>query len=234
MSISSNYTEEAIVGRESLFRRKLTQLRTTGEIKRVSANHNQTGFKDIEQCIYLNNLNSSWVHGDPRQIEKIALLDSITELYNHDTINRMLKIEVKRALRYKKELALLVITLDCLTRVAKYGSPDSCDIVLKKAAQSLMQTIRDVDIPGRYDREHFLVICPETTAAGAVCLAERLCHQIASQESHDVNQNWHITLSIGIAAFPLPAQNDQQILHLAFNALSVALQSGGNRVSLAQ
>ena len=34
MSISSNYSEEALVGRESLFRRKLSQLRTTGEIKR--------------------------------------------------------------------------------------------------------------------------------------------------------------------------------------------------------
>src|SRR5271170_4698230 len=114
MSISSNYSEEAIVGRESLFRRKLSQLRTTGEIKRMSTNNNQAGFKEIEQSIYLANVNSNWVHSDPRQLEKVALLDSLTELYNHDTINRMLKDEVKRALRYKKELSLLIITIDCL------------------------------------------------------------------------------------------------------------------------
>ena len=58
------------------------------------------------------------IHGDPRQLEKLALLDSLTELYNHDTINRMLKDEVQRALRYKRELSLYChYSLDCLTHL---------------------------------------------------------------------------------------------------------------------
>ncbi len=234
MSISSNYSEEAVVGRESLFRRKLSQLRTTGEIKRMSANNKQAGFKEIEQSLYLNNLNSNWLNSDPRQLEKLALLDAVTELYNHDTISRMFKDEVKRALRYKKALALLIINLDCLEQVTKYGGPVAYDSVLKRTAQSLMQMIRDVDIPGRYDREHLLIVCPETTAEGASCLAERLCQQIGSQRSSDISQSWHISLSIGIAAFPSQAQNDEQMLKFAFKALKSALQSGGNRVNLVQ
>ena len=101
MSIS-NYNEEAIVGRESLFRQKLMQLRTTGEIKRKTINNHHTGFKEIEQSLHLKNLNASWVHGDPRQLERLALLDCLTELYNHDTINRMLRDEIKRNFALQK------------------------------------------------------------------------------------------------------------------------------------
>lgn len=51
MSISSNYSEEALVGRESLFRQKLSQLRTTGEIRRMAVSSKQTGFKEMENRI---------------------------------------------------------------------------------------------------------------------------------------------------------------------------------------
>jgi diguanylate cyclase (GGDEF)-like protein len=233
MSISSNYSEEAIVGRESLFRRKLTQLRTTGEIKRVSANNNHAGFKEIEQTIYVNNINSNWAHSDPRQLEKLALLDSLTELYNHDTINRMLKDELKRALRYKKELSLLVITLDCLAQ-ATNCSNSACDSILKKTAQSVMQIVRDVDIPGRFDREHFFIVCPETGEAGAASLAKRLCHRVGAEQNFDINPQWDTTVSIGVVTFPTPAQNDQQMLNLGFQALRSALKSGGNTFTLAR
>jgi diguanylate cyclase (GGDEF)-like protein len=231
MTISSNYSEEALVGRESLFRRKLSQLRTTGEIKKSNANIGHTGFKEIEQSIYMNNISTNWVHGDPRQLEKLALLDSLTELYNHDTLNRMLKDEVKRAIRYKKELSLLAITIDCLSQISKCN--EATDALLKKTAQSLMQMIRDVDIPGRYDRERILIICPETSAAGAIRLAERLCYQTASAKNFDINQNWDVSISVGAVTFPNPAQNDQQLLNLALNALKTAERAGGNRFCIA-
>ncbi len=230
MSTSSNYIEEALVGRESLFRRKLSQLRTTGEIKRMSNSHVQSGFKELEQNVYLNNVSANLLNCDPRQLEKVALLDSLTELYNHDTIKRMLKDEVKRALRYKRDLSTLAITLDCSTKISRYG--DDCDVLLKKTAQNIMHVVRDVDIPGRYDRERILIICPETSISGAVCLAQRLCHQISAQQNLDVNQNWDVTISVGVSSFPMPAQNDQQLLDLAFSALSLARQSGGNAVKV--
>ena len=47
--------------------------------------------------------------------------------------------------------------------------------LLKAVAQYLMKSVREVDIPGRYDLDHFLIVCPETNMDGALSLAGRLC-----------------------------------------------------------
>lgn len=232
MTISSNYSEEAIVGRESLFRRKLGQLRSTGEIKRITNKAEKSGFKEIEQNIYLNNVSAHWSNSDARQLEKVALLDSLTELYNHDTIIRMLKNETKRALRYKRDLSLLSVKIDCLNRTAKMHMDAVYDSVLKGTTQTLLGMIRDVDIPGRYDIDRILIICPETGAAGAYSLAERLRQNISLQSG--LNYNQHLTISIGIASFFAPARNDEQLSTLALNALNECILAGGNTIRLAK
>ena len=119
MTSSSNYSEEALFARDSLFRQKLSQLRNTGEIQRMTVLSTQAGLKEMEQSIYLNNAGSTFVQGDPRQLEKLALLDSITEFYNHDTISRLLKNEIKRCRRYQRELSVLAITIDSLSQIEK-------------------------------------------------------------------------------------------------------------------
>jgi len=234
MTMSSNYSEEALFARESLFRQKLNKLRTTGEIQRMSRSCAQSGFKEIEQNFYLNNTSTILAHENPRQLEKLALLDSLTELYNHDTISRMLKDEVRRAQRYKKEVSVLALTIDNFPEVTKQGGPIACDFILKATAQMLMQSIRDVDIPGRYDRDHFIFICPETTLTGATCLANRLCNNVSSERIAEGGKQWQITISIGIASFPDTAQNEQQLLDLAFRSLILAERSGGNNYHVVQ
>jgi len=228
MTNSPNYSEDALFARESLFRQKLSQLRNTGEIRRATESSIQAGIREMKQGLYLKNVGSTFEQGDPRQLEKLALLDSLTELYNHDTITRMLKDEVKRSQRYKKETSILVIGLDFLTYTENQGGPIAADSVLKAAAQLVMDTIRDVDLPGRYNRDHFLLVCPETPLVGALCLAERLCRLTCTERFSKMEESWKITFSIGLAALFEPAENDEQLLHLAFQALSLVEQSGGN------
>ena len=226
--MATNYNEQAICGRESLFRQKLNQLRNTGEIRRMAVASNQAGLKEIEQSIYLKNTDTTLAQSDPRRLEKLALLDSLTELYNHSTTSRLLKDEVRRAQRYKNDLSVLVITIDSMHAIAKQNSPFVCDSILKATAQILMRCIRDIDIPGRYNRDHLILVCPETEPLGAACLAERLCNQIKAEDISDMEKTWHITASIGISTFPQPAQNDEQLIHLALQSLQLAEQKGGN------
>ena len=58
MNHSSNYSEEALFARESLFRQRLSQLRNTGEIKRQTVSTTQAGVKELEQRIYLKNVDT--------------------------------------------------------------------------------------------------------------------------------------------------------------------------------
>ena len=89
-----------------------------------------------------------------------------------------------------------------------------------------MQMVRDVDIPGRYDRERIIVICPETSVSGAerllsrkIVSANRYSTQVLSvSHSWDSDdQYWHSVI------FRLRHQNDQLLLNLALQALRMAL-----------
>ena len=91
-----------------------------------------------------------------------------------------------------------------------------------------MRCIRDIDIPGRYNRYHLILVCPETESLEAACLAERLCNQIKAEDISDMEKTWHITASIGISTFPQPAQTDEQLIYLALQSLQLAEQKGGN------
>jgi two-component system, cell cycle response regulator len=228
MPQSDKNEDEALLGRESLFRQKLNQLRNTGEIQRTIISSHYLGFKAIEQNHYLNNVSQSLQHTDPRQLESLALLDMHTELYNHNTLCRILKDELRRAMRYKNPLALLAIAIDNLHHSADETDSNACDVLLKVAAQFLMKAVRDVDIPARYDRDSFIIVCPETNLDGAISLSGRLCTGIEAEEFPVSGQRSKLTVSIGMATFPDLADGYEKLLYLAFQALKDARHSGGN------
>ena len=232
MPASYKNEDEPWLARESLFRQKLSQLRNTGEIQKTVNSSQYSKFRAIEQIHYLSNASSSLHDSDPRQLESLALLDVQTELYNHDTLCRVLKDEIRRAQRYKNPLALLAIAIDSLPHISDQTDAIVFAPLLKGVAQFLMKTVREVDIPGRYDIDRFVIVCPETNLDGALSLAARLCTSIESENICAPGQESHVTISIGIATFPDLAEGYEQLLHLAMQSLSLAKQSGGNTFKL--
>lgn len=222
------YEEEPLLARESLFRRKLNQLRHTGEIQRTTIQSHTSQFRAIEQSNYLSNASSCLEHTDPRQMESLALLDTLTEVYNHDTLCRILKDELRRAQRYQHPLTLLAIAIDGLPKMTIQSDATAFDALLKSVAQLLMQAVRDVDIPGRYDLERFIILCPETNLDGALSLAGRLCSSVESKEFFVPGQRSCATTSIGIATFPDLAENYDQLINLSLQSLTIAQHAGGN------
>ncbi len=219
--------QQPLLARESLFRQKLNELRRSGEITRNTINLYQSRFKDIEQTQYLSNIYSSFENTDPRQLESLSLLDSLTELYNHNSLCRILHNEFRRAKRYQNQLALLAIAIDDLSGMAKQANGILFDSILKEVAQFLMQTVRDVDIPGRYDLDHMIIICPQTNLDGALCLAGRLCNDIQSKQ-FAAGTKLSTTISLGISVYPDLAETDEQLIALALQSLSLAKRAGGN------
>ena len=93
-----------------------------------------------------------------------------------------------------------------------------------------MRTIRDVDVPARYSAEQMLVLCPETDAQGTSILAERMRSKIQLERVSDLTQNWHVTLSLGIASFPAHCANYDEMFQKLEKALNTAVDKGGNCV----
>jgi diguanylate cyclase (GGDEF)-like protein len=184
--------------------------------------------KELEQRSLLTSSALSAANGE--DIEKMALLDSLTELYNSRTFMKEMKDELKRAKRYKRPVSLCMVSVDGFKDITRsYGALTS-DAVLKVIGGVLKSAIRDVDIPSRFSSDEFAIILPETNAAGAAIVAERIRSRVAN---HGITHNWHnlkVTTSVGLAAFPTHARESEELLSRTVQALETAVQKGGDVV----
>jgi len=98
----------------------------------------------------------------------------LTDLYNSRTFIKEMKDELKRAKRYKRPVALCMVTIDGFKDISRQYGALTSDAVLKVMGNVLRGAIRDVDIPARYSAEEFAIIFPETNASGASIVAERI------------------------------------------------------------
>ncbi len=186
--------------------------------------------KELEQRSLLTSTEQSLAAVKGEEIERLALLDTLTELYNSRTFYKEIKDELKRAKRYKRPVALCMVAIDGFKDVVRqYGSLTS-DAVLKVMGNVLRGAVRDVDIPARYSAEEFAIIFPETNASGASIVAERIRQRIGNQS---ITHNWHnlrVTASVGLAAFPAHAREHDELIEKSVRALELAMQRGGDKV----
>ncbi len=103
-------------------------------------------------------------------------------------------------------------------------------LAIRFFADFLMKAVRDVDVPARFSAEQFLIMLPETDLAGTQVLADRIKQKIQVERVSDLTQNWHVTVSIGIASFPANAPNYDELLKKLQSALEAAINKGGNAV----
>lgn len=186
--------------------------------------------KELESRQLLAGTQSSMTTGKGDELERLALLDSLTELYNHRTFLKELKDELKRAKRYKRPVSLVMVSIDGYKEVSRQYGALTGDAVLKVVAAVLKECIRDVDIGARYSGDEFAIVLPETNAAGAAVVAERIRQRVGTQA---ITHNWNnlkVTASIGLASFPAHAREHDELIARSVQALELAVQRGGDRV----
>jgi diguanylate cyclase (GGDEF)-like protein len=168
-----------------------------------------------------------------RQTREMSLIDALTGIYNHRHFKVLLGVEMGRAERYSRTMALLMIDVDNFKRVNDtFGHPIG-DQVLRGVARILGEAVRRSDVLARYGGEEFAVILQETEFAAARSVAEKLCRDVESKASFPDGRDGriHATISVGLAFYPADAQDEAGLLALADAALYRAKQAGKNRVS---
>ena len=155
-----------------------------------------------------------------------AVVDGLTGLYDHDTLLTLLEKEIERARRYSETISLLLLDLDDFKQVNDVFGHQKGDEVLVQLADIIRETIRTMDIAGRYGGEEFALILPETDMAAAVQSAERLRASVASRLRQDVQ----LTISVGVACFPNQEQTVAALVRAADEALYSAKAKGKNCV----
>jgi diguanylate cyclase (GGDEF)-like protein len=140
--------------------------------------------------------------------------------------------ELARARRYNRQCTLVMLDIDWFKQFNDRHGHLQGDDVLKKAAEILSEHIRTSDIAARYGGEEFIVIMPETGKELALLVGEKLRKAFAEfpfplKESQPGGS---LTISIGIATFPVDADNSRKLVDMADKALYRAKEEGRNRV----
>ncbi len=165
-------------------------------------------------------------------LEQLLFIDECTGTYNRRYFFRRMDEEVARAARYGRSFALLFLDLDRFKEVNDIFGHLAGDEVLREVAVRLRDVVRGVDLVFRYAGDEFAVILPETTEEEALVAAERLVADFRRTPVYSARakRDIHLTLSIGIAAFPADAPDATELLARADRALLVAKHRGRNAV----
>lgn len=169
-----------------------------------------------------------------RQLRKRAQLDSLTRLFNHNTIMQRLEEELIRTKRYGLSLSCMMIDLDHFKLINdKFGHPRG-DQVLKQVATMIKNCVRKHDVVGRYGGDEFLIVLPETKPRLARFAALRIQNMLNNKLfRYQKIISFHIALSIGITGYPAKRIKEaKDLIALADKAMYDAKKLGRNRIAI--
>ncbi len=164
------------------------------------------------------------------QIRALALNDELTNLPNRRYLFTMGKREIQRARRFGHPLSALMIDIDHFKHVNDTYGHLIGDEVLRTLAARCRNTIREVDIIGRYGGEEFAVLLPDTNLTDALQIGERLRKTIANEAIVTSGGKLSLTISVGAAELREDISDLQDLLDIADQGLYMAKQNGRNRV----
>ena len=167
-----------------------------------------------------------------RRIEYLAHFDTVTGLPNRALLADRLAQELARARRASQEFAVLLFDLDGFKDVNDTWGHAAGDRVLAAVAERARRCVRASDTVGRLGGDEFLAILPETSAAGAAGVAEKLRDSLAAPYPLE-GATAQLSASIGVSIFPVHGEDGESLQRAADAALYTAKREGKNRTSFA-
>ena len=165
-----------------------------------------------------------------KEVQRLAITDPLTGLYNPRHFNEAAEAEVERTCRYGHPLSAIMLDIDHFKRVNDTYGHTVGDHLLQGVAESLRQELRGVDVMGRYGGDEFAVLLPETDLAVAEQVAERLRRRIAQRRLNTDKGPTSVTASLGVTAVDCENPTLETLLSRADKALYVAKRRGRNQV----
>ncbi len=167
------------------------------------------------------------------QLQKLALTDPLTQLGNRAVFDSSIKHVTASMQRSGNPCSLLMIDLDHFKKFNDNYGHQTGDMVLRAVADTIKSSARNADICCRYGGEEFAVILPDTTAANAKILAERIHQKVALVSKRQPTGRRELTVSIGISCADKDRiSHPEQLIEEADCALYQAKENGRNRTEL--
>lgn len=161
------------------------------------------------------------------EMERLAVTDPLTGLFNRLKVEAVLRFECQRAGRSGQSFGIILVDLDHFKNINDTYGHSVGDQVLVKAADLMRSTVRDLDTVGRWGGEEFMVICPLSNLEGTTKLAEVIRIRMA-EFSFPLPER--VTASFGVANY-LYGESTDELVERADKALYQAKHQGRNQVA---
>ena len=165
------------------------------------------------------------------QAQLLANTDSLTGLYNRHYFFELSKRELERAHRYQHCLSAIMLDIDEFKRINDTYGHAVGDQVLQEIAECCRQSVRKVDVLGRYGGDEFAIMLPETELSAACQVAEHLREHIAKRNLLTDAGIVKVTVSLGVSTLNSEITTPENLLSSADRLLYNAKHNGRNRVS---
>lgn len=171
-----------------------------------------------------------------KEMERVAVTDSLTGLFNRGHIMGRLGSEFSKMVRLKdsaepkKSLGIIMLDLDYFKRINDTYGHQAGDEVLREVGRRLKETVRGYDMAGRYGGEEFLVVLPGSGLPEAVMAAERIRQSIREKPFTFAGETLNLTASIGVACLNDDDPDIEGALATADERLYSAKHTGRDRI----
>lgn len=175
------------------------------------------------------------VEGLQRSLVEQAVHDEVTDLFTARFFEEHLTVEVKRAARYQRAFALVIVDIDHFDAYhARYGTL-AASAALRVTADALREFTRELDVKARTDETEFGIAMPETSLEAGFAVAERVRLEIATVSRPDREvPGGELTVSVGLGAHPVHGETARELLQSVRRARDQARLLGGNMVIQAE
>ncbi len=196
-----------------------------GDVARLARVSRSREFKDLAEKI--NMMVESVVH-----TQSEADVDRLTGVNNFRHLNNYLETQTNLAARYDRPLALALLDIDNFSEINDRYGHGIGDNVLKMTVAYLKSTLRQVDYVGRYGGETFIMILPETEAAPAMMVMEKIHREFTDHVFVEIDhEKSPVFASLGVADYPRSGEDAASLIASAKMALLLAKRRGRNQVT---
>jgi diguanylate cyclase (GGDEF)-like protein len=133
-----------------------------------------------------------------KDIERSANTDPLTGLYNRRYMETVLRAELERSNRYGNSVVAGMVYFDNLKNLNESFGYDAGDAALKLFAKVASEMMRETDVIARWSDKEFIILMPETGAAGALNYLQRLTDRVGAEDFQAGSEHPRLTLSVGL------------------------------------
>ena len=167
-----------------------------------------------------------------KKIHLTSIHDGLTGLLNHKAFLNRFDEEISRAGRFNQMFGLIILDLDKFKSINDSYGHLYGDYVLKEVAKIISESVRTIDVVGRYGGEEFTVLLINSDIEDCIPVAQRIVQSIEVKTFLKSGIATNITISGGLSGFPRHAKQVKDLIEKADKAMYESKSIGGNRVTI--